>query len=112
MSASNKDSSNHRVCDRLKTRKVLLLELEDGAILRGHTVDVSPRGVLLVAEEEPPTGLQGQSGTLFMISDKGQFSSGYPCRVVRSRGVTIALEIDKKAAAAFGNDMTRELLGL
>jgi hypothetical protein len=63
-------------------------------------MDTPPQGVLL-----------GAAGTLFIISDGGGFSCGYPCRVVRQKGGLIALEIDRKAAAAFGNYMTKELLG-
>jgi hypothetical protein len=104
-------ASNRRVCDRINVTRVLLLELDNGDILRGRTVDVSPRGALMETETPPDDELLGMAGTLFIISDDGQFSMGYPCKVARVKDSGIALEVDKNAAAAFGNYMAKDLLG-
>ncbi len=104
-------SSNQRICNRLNVTRKLLFEPDSGDILNGWSVDVSPRGVLMRTERPPASELVGSEGTLFIISDEGQFSIGYPCRVVRMQKDSIALEIHKKAAAAFGLYMTKDLLG-
>jgi PilZ domain len=106
-----KQGPNQRVCSRINLARTLLLELDSGDILEGRTVDISPRGALMRTESPPGAALLGVAGTLFMISDEGHFSIGYPCKVVRLKGNSVALEIDKKAAAAFGNYMARDLLG-
>jgi hypothetical protein len=72
--------------------------------------DISPRGVLMETQRQPGSDLSGSAGTLFIISDEGQISIGYPCRVVRLKGHSIALEIHKNAAAAFGLYITKDLL--
>jgi PilZ domain len=108
---SGNQASNQRVCDRINITRILLLELDNGDILRGRTVDVSPRGALMETEAPAETGLPGSAGTLFIISDNGQFSTGYPCTVARVKECTIALEVDKNSAAAFGNYMAKEMLG-
>jgi hypothetical protein len=102
---------NQRVCNRINLTRTLLVELDTGDVLEGRTVDISPRGALMKTELSPDAELLGVAGTLFIISDEGHFSIGYPCKVVRLKGRSIALEVDKKAAAAFGNYMTKELLG-
>ena len=102
---------NQRVCDRLSLNRKILFELDNGQILAGKTEDISPRGALMQLDAMPEGDLLRVSGTLFIISDEGEFSIGYPCMVARQKGRSIALEIDKKAAAAFGNYMTKELLG-
>lgn len=102
---------NKRVCNRINLTRTLLLELNNGAIVQGRSVDISPRGALMKADVSPEGELRGKAGTLFIISDAGQFSIGYPCKVVRHDDSSIALEIDKKAAAAFGNHITKDLLG-
>ena len=51
------------------------------------------------------------AGTLLMISDAGEFSTGYPCKVARVEDSSLALEVDKSSAAAFGNYMAKDLLG-
>lgn len=101
---------NERVCNRLTLSKTLLLEFANGDILQGRTRDISPRGVLFTPDRPPADASPGMAGTLFMISDEGHFSIGYPCQVVRVSDDSIALALDKKAAAAFGNYLTRELL--
>lgn len=113
MAADNSKTQdcNRRVCDRLTLGRRLLFEIDSGEILTGQTVDISPRGVLMKSDTPPEVALLGMAGTLFIISDKGQFSIGYPCRVVRLEPWSVALEIDKKAAAAFGNYMAKDLLG-
>ena len=103
--------SSRRVCDRLNLTRRLLLELDNGDILAGRTMDISPRGALMKPDTPPEGGLLGIAGTLFIISDEGRFSIGYPCKVVRLKDSSIALEIHKKAAAAFGLYMTKDLLG-
>lgn len=108
---TKKPDANERVCNRISVSRTLLLELNDGNILEGRSEDISPRGVLVRTDVPTPGELLDAAGTLFIISDEGKFSYGYPCRVVRQKGELIALEIDKKAAAAFGNYMTKELLG-
>lgn len=100
-----------RVCGRLNMSRKMLLEFTNGKILAGKSVDISPRGILMQTDNPTEGELLGVAGTLFIISDDGQFSIGYPCKVTRQQDSSIALEIDKKAAAAFGNDMTKELLG-
>jgi hypothetical protein len=105
------EGSNRRVCGRLNVTRALLLELDNGDILEGRSVDISPRGVLMKPDAPPEDLLLGISGTLFIISDDGHFSIGYPCKVVRQKDKFIAVEIDKKSAAAFANYMTKELLG-
>jgi hypothetical protein len=102
---------NKRICNRLDLHRTLLLELDNGEILQGRTVNLSPRGALLRTDARPVGELLGRAGTLFIISDEGHFSVGYPCKVARQEGDAIALEVDRKAAAAFGNYLTRELLG-
>ena len=68
--------------------------------------------ILILEAENPPQNLPpGADGTLFLISEDGQFSSGYPCKVVRTEGRTLALEVEKSAAAAFGDHITRDVLG-
>ena len=106
-----KQDMNQRVCDRLKLNRKILFELDNGEILTGQTEDISPRGVLMKTELPSAGDLMDLAGTLFIISDEGEFSIGYPCKVVRLIDNSIALEIDKKAASAFGNYMARELLG-
>ncbi len=103
--------TNQRVCDRLRLKRKILFELEGGRILTGNTEDISPRGVLMNADARPDSKLLGTSGTIFIISDDGDFSIGYPCKVARQKGNSIALEIDKAAAAAFGHFMAEDLLG-
>ena len=102
---------DQRICNRLNVARKLLFEQDSGDILNGWSVDISPRGVLMRTERPPKGELVGSAGTLFIISDEGQFSIGYPCKVVRLQKNSIALEIHKKAAAAFGLYMTKELLG-
>lgn len=102
---------NQRVCNRINLTRNILLELDNGDILQGRTVDISPRGVLMKTDTPPEGELVGIAGTLFMISDEGHFSVGYPCKVVRLKDSSISLEIHKKAAAAFGDYMTKDLLG-
>ena len=89
----------------------MLLEIANGDILTGQSVDIRPHGVLMESDTPPEMALLGIAGTLFIISEKGHFSIGYPCRVVRLEPWSVALEIDKKAAAAFGNYMAKDLLG-
>lgn len=102
---------NQRVCNRISLAIKLLFELDNGNILEGRSVDISPRGALMKTQIPPDGDLLGTEGTLFIISDEGHFSIGYPCKVVRLKESSIALEIHKKAAAAFGLYMTKELLG-
>ncbi len=102
---------NQRVCDRLSLSRKILFELANDSILAGKTEDISPRGVLMKTDARPESELVGIAGTLFIISDDGHFSIGYPCKVVRQKDSAIALEIDKAAAAAFGHYMAEELLG-
>jgi hypothetical protein len=102
---------NERICNRLNLHRTLLLELDNGEMLQGRSADISPRGALLKTDARPEGELLGMAGTLFIISDEGYFSVGYPCKVARQEAGSIALEIDKKAAAAFGNYLTKELLG-
>jgi len=102
---------NQRVCDRLSLSRKILFELENGRILTGKTEDVSPRGVLMTADTKPEGGLRGIAGMLFIISDDGQFSNGFPCKVARQKECAIALQIDKAAAAVFGHDIAEILLG-
>jgi hypothetical protein len=102
---------NQRVCDRIRVTRILLLELDNGDILRGRTLDVSPRGALMETEAPADSELPGMAGTLFIISDDGHFSTGYPCKVARVEDNFLALEVDKKSAAAFGNYMAKDLLG-
>ena len=102
---------NQRVCDRLRLRRKILFELESGGILTGNTGDISPRGVLMKTDARPESELLGIAGTIFIISDDGDFSIGYPCKVVRQIDSSIALKIDKAAAAAFGHYMAEDLLG-
>ncbi len=102
---------NQRVCDRLNLTRKLLFEMDNGDVLEGSSVDISPRGVLMKTWITPEDGLLGTQGTLFIVSDEGRFSIGYPCKVVRLKDRSIALEIHKNAAAAFGLYMTKELLG-
>lgn len=104
--------ANQRVCERLKVSRTALLELETGDILMGRTLDISPRGVLMEPDAAPVAGLSGKAGTLYIISDEGRFSIGYPCKVVRLDAGGVALEIHKNAAAAFGSYMAAELLGV
>jgi len=104
--------SRPRVCDRLNVSRKMLLEFDNGEILTGKSVDISPRGALMQTDAPIKGELQGTAGTLFIISGEGHFSIGYPCKVARQEDRSIALEIDKKAAAAFGNHMTKDLLGL
>lgn len=104
-------NSNQRVCDRLKFSRRILFELESGRIMTGKTEDISPRGVLMKTDARSESELLGIAGMLFIISDDGHFSIGYPCKVVRQKDSSIALEIDKAAAAAFGHDMAEVLLG-
>ena len=100
---------NRRVCDRLDLCRKILLELANGEILVGETVDISLRGALMKTDITPGDELLGVAGTLFMIASDGQHSSGYPCKVVRLEGDAIGLELDKKAVTAFGQYMTRDL---
>lgn len=102
---------NGRVCNRMKLSRKLLLELDNGEFLEGRSVDISPRGALMKTAAPPAAELLGSAGTLFIISDEGYFSVGYPCKVVRLKDSSIALEIHKNAAAAFGLYMTQDLLG-
>jgi hypothetical protein len=73
-----------------------MLEIANGDILTGQSVDISPRGVLMESDTPPEMALLGIAGTLFIISEKGHFSIGYPCRVVRLERRSIAWEIEKK----------------
>lgn len=102
---------NQRVCNRINLTKKMLLELDNGDVLEGLTLDISPRGALMKPDTLPEGELQGIAGTLYMISAEGHFSSGFPCKVVRLKDHLVALEIHKTAAAAFGNFMTKDLLG-
>jgi hypothetical protein len=106
-----KTPGSRRVCDRLNVARKILLELDTGEILVGKTVDISPRGALIQTDAPAEGDLPGATGTLFIVSDEGQFSIGYPCKVARQEGSSVALEVDKKAAAAFGNFMAKALLG-
>lgn len=108
---SKDQASNQRVCNRVSVSRILLLELDNGEILRGRTVDVSPRGALMETETPNESGLLGMAGTIFIISDDGHFSTGYPCKVARVKDSSLALEVDKSSAAAFGNYMAKDLLG-
>lgn len=108
---ANNHDANHRVCNRIAIARTLLFELENGDVVEGRTLDISPRGALMKPKAAPEKKLLGLAGTLFIISDEGQFSIGYPCKVVRLTDNTIAFEIHKNAAAAFGNYMAKELLG-
>jgi len=108
---SKHQDPNERVCNRMKLSRKFLLELDSGEFLEGRTVDISPRGALMKTTAPPADELLGSAGTLFIISDEGYFSVGYPCKVVRLKDRSIALEIHKKAAAAFGLYMTKDLLG-
>lgn len=103
---------DQRVCNRLKIDRTLLLELETGDIVMGRTLDISPRGLLMKPDAAPAVDPAGRAGTLYIISDAGRFSIGYPCRVVRLNTEGIAVEIHKNAAAAFGSYMAAELLGV
>jgi len=103
--------ANRRVCNRIGVNRTLLLEFDNGDILRGRTIDISPRGVLMATETQAEPAMLGVAGTLYIISGEGQFSIGYPCRIVRVKNDSVALEIHKNAAAAFGAYMTEDLLG-
>ncbi|MGD8671895.1 MAG: PilZ domain-containing protein [Thiogranum sp.] len=108
---SKNENPDQRVCNRINVTRTLLLELDNGDILEGRTVDISPRGALFETDVPPEGDLLGIAGTFFIISDEGRFSIGYPCKVVRLKDRAIAIEINKKAAAAFAHDMTEDLLG-
>lgn len=101
--------ANRRVCDRLELCRKILVELDSGEILIGQTVDVSLRGALMQTDSEPAAELLGLTGSLFIITDDGQHSGGYACKVVRLEAAAIALELDKKAVVAFGQYMTKDL---
>lgn len=103
--------SNQRVCDRLALSRTLLLEFDNGEIFMGKSVDISPRGALMRTDSPPQKNLLSRAGTLYIISEEGRFSIGYPCKVVRLEDGFIAVEIHKNAAAAFGNYMAQDLLG-
>lgn len=101
---------NRRACDRLSVSRKMLLELDNGEIVIGESGDISLRGVLLNTDSLPETELAGMAGTLYVFSDNGTQSSGFPCSVIRRRETSLALELDRKVIAAFGECVTRELL--
>jgi hypothetical protein len=107
--ADNNDP-NQREWDRLSVRTRMLLEFESGDILIGESDDVSLRGVLMQVDLVPPQEMLGALGTLYLVGRDGQPSDGYPCKVVRLKGNSVALELDAKVAAAFANRITRGLL--
>ena len=107
----NDQGPNERVCNRINMPRTLLLELVSGDVLRGKSVDLSPRGVLVKMDAVLETDLMGQAVTLFIISPEGEFSIGYPCTVVRQEHGAVALEVNRNSAAAFGNYLTKALLG-
>jgi len=114
MSSDNSTSdpnANRRVCDRLSLNRKVVLELDNGEILVGETDDISLRGVLLNVDLLPEGDVLGMKATLFVIGDGGEHSSGFPCKVVRLKDMSIALELDKKVVAAFGQLITREVFG-
>ena len=103
--------ANRRVCNRLSLSRRMLLELDNGEILIGDTEDISLRGVLLKTDVRPAIDLRGITGKLFVIGQEGTHADGYPCKVVRVKDTSIALELDKKFAAAFGQRITNDLFG-
>lgn len=102
--------ANRRTCDRLSVSRKMLLELDNGGIVIGESEDISLRGVLLRTDSLPESELAGMAGTLYVLGSHGGESSGYPCRVIRVRETSLALELDRKVAAAFGQYVTRDLL--
>lgn len=110
-SNSSGSDASRRVCERLGLTRKAVLELDSGDILVGDTVDISLRGVLLKADLLPAADISDAQGTLFMIGEDDEHSSGFSCRVVRVAGCTVALQLDKNAVAAFGQLITRELFG-
>jgi hypothetical protein len=107
----DRKGDSRRVCERLSLVRKAVLELETGDILVGDTVDISLRGALLEVDLLPDADLSGLNGTLFMIGEDGDHSSGFPCQVVRVTARTVAIRLDKKVVAAFGQLITREVFG-
>jgi len=110
MNDSNDSSgASRRVCERLGLSRRAVLELDNGDILVGDTVDISLRGVLLQTDLLSGGDISGARGELFMIGEDDEHSSGFPCQVVRVKGGTVAVQLDRKAIAAFGQLINREL---
>lgn len=101
--------ANRRACDRLNLTRKMLLELDNGEIVVGESQDISLRGVLLKTDGLLETAPAGMAGTLYVFDDHGKQSTGFPCRVIRLKETALALELDKKVIAAFGQYMTRDL---
>jgi hypothetical protein len=102
---------DQRRCERLSLHQQIYLELDSGTGFRGNTENISLSGMLLRTDTSPDTGIVGRAGVVHLVHNGQSRSDGYPCRVIRVVNGCIALELERRAAAAFGMRLTRDLRG-
>ena len=101
---------DRRGCERFDLHQQIQLELDGGDNFEGNTANISLSGMLLQTDITPEHEIQNLTGMLYLVRDGRRRSDGYPCRVVRLVNQCIALELERRTAAAFGMRLTKDLL--
>lgn len=99
---------DRRRCERLDMQYLVVLELTNGREIIGRSRDISLSGVLL-SSGQSVDGVNAGDTAILKLDVRGQ-SQSYACRISRVSETEIGLEVDRKQAAAFGLQVTRDLL--
>ena len=98
--------AERRTCERINMGYRARVELTNGVVLTGSTLDVSLGGLLFQADQAINGFPPGETVMLFLLDEQGE-SAPFPCEAVRISTVQAALKIDRKFAARFGKALTK-----
>jgi hypothetical protein len=98
---------DHRICERIGFNKRMIVELANGTRIEGETADISLGGILMHTDDEVNHGIVGEDAQLLVVLDDETLSTPFQCHIRRVQDHTIALELDRKMAAAFGKTITK-----
>lgn len=99
-------SAERRTCERVTMGCRARVELSNGVVLTGSTLDVSLGGLLFQADQTINGFPPGETAMLFLLDEQGE-SAPFPCETVRISSAQAALKIDRKFAARFGKALTK-----
>ena len=101
------DLAEQRVCDRAALRQPVVIVPTEGEAVDGMLVNVSLGGMLVELAQGADGFERGQDIELQLMPRSSERS--YRCKVMRAGDGMIGLSIDRKLAARFGLDLTREM---
>lgn len=99
-------NSERRICERINLGYRARVELANGLVLMGSTLDVSLGGLLFLADQTISGFPPGAIAMLFLLEEQSE-SAPFPCEAVRISSAQAALKIDRKFAARFGKALTK-----